>query len=376
MKVLVISKTMAVRTYRGRLHELSKLGVDLTVIVPPRWGTRRVETGSPDGYELIVTKARFTGPLLKRHSNHLHYYPDVARVIGRENWDLIHVDEEPFNFVTYHSLRSLQGNGRPVVFTTWQNLMKWYPPPFSTFERSVFERASGAICGNAQTLDVLRRRGFTKPAVVIPVHGVDPRIYRKQRATSLREKLGLEGTFAVGFIGRFSLEKSLDTLMKALALLSGDSVLVLLGAGPERSRLERKTQELGIAQRVRWMPWVNSADVPQYMNAFDVLVLPSRTLPNIREQFGRVLIEAMACETCVVGSDSGEIPKVIGDAGLVFHEGDEHELAERLKRLMDDSTLRDSLGRRGRERVLENFTHEKIARDTVSFYERVCGSRE
>ncbi len=81
----------------------------------------------------------------------------------------------------------------------------------------------------------------------------------------------------------------------------------------------------------------------------------------------------MACETCVVGSDSGEIPRVMGEAGLVFREGDERQLGERLRRLMEDPALRETLQLRGRERVLERFTRARIARETVSFYERLCG---
>jgi glycosyltransferase involved in cell wall biosynthesis len=80
----------------------------------------------------------------------------------------------------------------------------------------------------------------------------------------------------------------------------------------------------------------------------------------------------MACEKCVVGSDSGEIPTVIGDTGLVFHEGDERELAGHLRCLMEDSLFCQSLGRRGRERVLAHFTYAKIAKDTVDFYKEVC----
>jgi len=101
-------------------------------------------------------------------------------------------------------------------------------------------------------------------------------------------------------------------------------------------------------------------------------VLPSRTLSNVKEQFGRVLIEAMACERPVVGSDAGEIPNVIGEAGLIFHEGNEQELAGHVRRLMDDFSLRESLGRRGRERVLERFSYEKVGKDTVDFYRRIC----
>jgi glycosyltransferase involved in cell wall biosynthesis len=373
LKVLMISKTMMVEAYHAPLYRLSKLGVELTVVAPPKWGTQKIEDIRPTEYEMLVMKSRLAGARLKRHANHLHYYPDISKVIGRQSWDLVHIDEEPFNFVSYHAMRSLRGELPPVIFTTWQNLMKRYPPPFNLFESRAFERSCGAIAGNTETLDVLRRRGFEKPTAVIS-HGIDPEIFRRQDADRLRRKLGIDGLFAVGYMGRIIPEKGLDVLIRAMALLPNDSVLVLRGNGPSRGELEGLIESLGLEKRVRWMPWVHSGDVPECMNAFDVLALPSRTTRSWKEQFGRVLIEAMACETCVVGSDSGEIPITIGEGGLIFPEGDEEELADRLRTLMGDSTLRESLGRNGRERVLQHYTHERIALDTASFYEQVCRS--
>lgn len=371
MKVLIISKTLVVGAYHAKLRELAKLGVELTVVVPPSWESHGIEDVKPEGYEFLVARARFAGAALGRYAYHLYYYPDIARVIGREKWDIVHLEEEPFNFCTYHSVRACRRVGARVVFNTSRDTMEWYPPPFSLFERSVFEGASGATPVSTEALKILHRRGFSKPAAVIP-HGVDPVTFRKQDVSPLRRKLGLDGSVAIGYIGRIVPEKGLDTLISAMTSLTKDCTLVLVGSGPDRSRLEGMIEAQGISARVRWVPWVASEEVADYMNVFDVLVLPSRTARRWREHFGRVLIEAMACETCIVGSDSAEIPNVIGDAGLVFHEGDERELSERLQRLVGDSALRDSLGHRGRERVLEHFTRAKIAKDTISFYERVC----
>jgi glycosyltransferase involved in cell wall biosynthesis len=111
-----------------------------------------------------------------------------------------------------------------------------------------------------------------------------------------------------------------------------------------------------------------SGDVPAYLNQLDVLVLPSRTQSNWKEQFGRVLVEAMACGVPVVGSTCGEIPNVVGDAGLVFPEGDTDALRGRLNQLMTTPELRCRLGQAGRERVLAHFTQAEIARRTVELY--------
>jgi len=79
----------------------------------------------------------------------------------------------------------------------------------------------------------------------------------------------------------------------------------------------------------------------------------------------------MACGVATLGSDSGEIPHVLDEAGLIFPEGDAEALATRLQALLDDETLRHSFGRRGRERVLAHFTQKQIAAATVEVYRSI-----
>ncbi|RPI51817.1 MAG: glycosyltransferase, partial [Chloroflexi bacterium] len=105
-----------------------------------------------------------------------------------------------------------------------------------------------------------------------------------------------------------------------------------------------------------------------YYRQLDVLVVPSRTRPNWKEQFGRVAVEAMACGVPVVGSDSGEIPHVLGDAGLIFAEDDVAALGGHLVRLMQDAGLRAELAGKGRRRVLEHYTQARVAADTYEVY--------
>jgi glycosyltransferase involved in cell wall biosynthesis len=111
--------------------------------------------------------------------------------------------------------------------------------------------------------------------------------------------------------------------------------------------------------------------MPAFYQVLDVLVLPSRTRPNWQEQFGRVLIEAMACAVAVVGSDCGEIPAVIGDAGLTFKEGDASALQTQLQFLLDHPAERLRLAQAGRQRVLAHYTMTSIAQRTVTVYKRL-----
>ena len=100
----------------------------------------------------------------------------------------------------------------------------------------------------------------------------------------------------------------------------------------------------------------------------DLLVFPSITLPHLKEQFGRVIIEGMACEVPVVGSDSGETPATIGEAGLIFKERDVKDLRKKIEGLMSNPNLRNSLAKKGRKRVMEHFTWKKIAEIQYQVY--------
>lgn len=358
----MVSKALVVGAYHAKLKELSRLGVELTAVVPSEWGGQKLEWVRPEGYEILVMRSAFN------RTHHFHFFPGISRVIGAKEWDLVHIDEEAFNVVTFHTLKACVKNGRKAVFFTWQNLYKSYPPPFNYFESFTYRHTEGAIVGNEDARDVLVEKEFRKPMRVIPQFGVDPDFFRRNGRSDLTAKLGIIDKFVVGFVGRLVNEKGVADLIHAMASLPDRCVLLLVGSGPLEESLRKLSAQLGVASRIKWVPRVSSFAMPEYMNSMDVLVLPSHTTPQWKEQFGRVLIEAMACETPVVGSNSAEIPEVIGDAGLVFQEGDIRELVGRLRSLYNDTGLSANLGVKGRERVLDCFTHRRIAEQTADFY--------
>ena len=118
-------------------------------------------------------------------------------------------------------------------------------------------------------------------------------------------------------------------------------------------------------------PWVASTAMPGWLRGLDVLVLPSRTRANWKEQFGRVLVEAMACGVPVIGAASGEIPHVIGDAGVVLAEDDVDGLTAALATLAGNPARRRALSDAGRERVLAHYTHARVATETIAVYRSV-----
>jgi hypothetical protein len=143
----------------------------------------------------------------------------------------------------------------------------------------------------------------------------------------------------------------------------------IIGSGYYRVELEVQAARLGIRDRIFFRNSVPSRDVPQVLSKIDMLVVPSLTRSNWKEQFGRVIVEAMACEVPVIGSDSGEIPNVIGDAGVIVPEDDPETLALRIWELMEDRVRRLELGARGRQRVLRFFTQQQVALRYYNLYQ-------
>jgi glycosyltransferase involved in cell wall biosynthesis len=364
LRVVILSKALVVGAYHSKLRQLAALPeLDLIAVVPPSWrderGELRLETTSAAGYQLIVTPIRFNGNF------HLHYYPQFDRLLKQLKPDVVHIDEEPYNLATFLAQRSAKAVKAPTVFFSWQNLKRSYPPPFRWFERYVLRYTAAGIVGNRDAADVWRAKGYRGPLTIIPQVGVEPDIF-KPLADRNRNS-----TFVVGYAGRFVAEKGIDLLLNALAGLHGEWRVDLVGSGPDQTRLTELAQQLHIADRVRFLPWIPSAQTVGYYRSLDVLVLPSRTRSNWKEQFGRVLVDAMACGVPVIGSTCGEIPNVIGDAGLIFPENDAAALRAQLQRLYDDTTLRDALAQRGRQRVLDHFTQAQIAWQTYEVYQSV-----
>jgi glycosyltransferase involved in cell wall biosynthesis len=362
LRVTLISKACVVGAYQTKLEEIAaQQGVDLTVVVPSYWreSNRRLalERAHTQGYEMIVAPMAFNGNF------HLHYYPTLPAILARTRPDVVHMDEEPYNLATYLAVRAADRVGARALFFTWQNLNRRYPPPFRQMENHVYRHVHAAIAGNRDAVDVLRAKGYIGPARVIPQFGVDPNLFCPQQVPRPH------ATFTVGYAGRLVEQKGLSTLLDALEAWRAPWNLVVCGSGgPLRAELQARLAGRGLLERVRFHDHVPSEDMPRHLRMMDVLVLPSLTRPNWKEQFGRVLIEAMACGVPVVGSDSGEIPHVIGNGGLVFAEGDATALRDALESLRVDPVCRARLGRRGRNRVLAHYTQARIAAETVALY--------
>ena len=363
----MVSKACLVGTYQTKLEAIARYpDIDLTVIVPPEWrdaaGTIQLEREHTQGYRLIVDPIRLNGHF------HFHYYPQLKRRLGELRPHIVHLDEEPYNLATWMGWRQARAVGAKTLFFSWQNLYNRYPFPFSWMERQVLQGVDYALMGNAAAVDVWRRKGYTGPYQIIPQFGVSPDLFHPMTTPRPARP------FTLGVVGRRLVpEKGVDLVLHAAANLPGEWCIRIAGDGPELEPLQQLAQQLGITERVRFDGVIASTQMPTYLHQMDVVILPSRTLPNWKEQFGRVLTEAMACGIPVIGSDSGEIPHVIGAAGLIFAENSVEALRAYVLALLTRPELVERLRERGREHVLHHYTQEQIAARTVAVYREMMG---
>jgi glycosyltransferase involved in cell wall biosynthesis len=339
--------------------------VDVSLLTPRWWFEegRRIEVSHAAAWR--VGRTVFTG----NGTRHL-YVTGLIQAMRSTKPDVIDLFEEPFSLVALQTLllRNLLAPSAALVFYSAVNVQREWRWPYRAIERLILGRADGAHAPNQDVPRILRARGFAgKPMSVIPL-GVDDERFAAAEPSSLP---GIPSP-RIGFIGRLEPVKGLDVLLDALQLLTTSASLVIAGEGSEKGRLMPRLRALG----VHVLPPVSYDNMPAVLRSLDVLVLPSVTiLPLHREQFGRVLVEAMAAGVPVVGSSSGAIPEVIGDAGLVVPERDPGALAQAIDRVLTEPGLRRTLVERGRQRVHDHYAWPVIADQTLDLFRSAVGHR-
>jgi glycosyltransferase involved in cell wall biosynthesis len=378
LRVLLISHTCQSRAEgQPRALELAKFdGIELCVLAPQRFNHYGVwrEAEAPEGNEYSFHARRIVLPWLGPAQNYLHWYPSLPRLLRQFSPDVIDLWEETWSLCTAHAcwLRNRILPDARIVAETEQNIAKKLPPPFEHMRRYVLKNADFCIGRSDEAISVLRAKGYGGPAASVP-NAVDAALFRPLDRAHCRHLLGLPADdFLAGYVGRLVKEKGVFDLLEALVLLSPATRVLFLGDGPARAGLEARAEELGLANRVIFLAQRPQHELPVAMNALDVLVLPSRTTASWKEQFGRVLIEAMACGVPVIGSNSGAIPDVVSEAGLVVPEGDQQALAAALIVLHADPLRRRALGEFGRRQVEEKYTWARVASHLNTIYREVC----
>ncbi len=368
MRVLALSHSAVVGSYREKFRLLAgRKGWDLHLALPHAWPEGGTDVVAPAGGK----EGRLTvHPLRGRLRGRVGF----ATLVGLDGLvrqlkpALIYAEEDPFSLGAYQALRAARRVGARFVFYTWENMDRRYKPPLNWVRKRVLAGSAAGVAGNREGAELLRGWGFQAPLLTQPQYGIDTSHFKPGSRKAKRPLRQAQGRpFTVGYFGRLVPEKGVDLLLRAAHLAK--LPVRIGGQGPEERALRLQCDALGVDARFEgFVPFERRAG---FYAGIDALALPSRSTRDWKEQFGRVLAEAMACGVPCVGADSGAIPEVIGDAGLVFKEGDAKQLAAALSRLAKDAALRARLAKESRDRAVKLFDERVLVGQLGVFLEKV-----
>jgi len=373
MRLLVISHSCATAVNRGLYAQIRELtGWHVSLVVPARWRDEFgniLEESANYGLDDLRHISVFANGSIIMHG----YKTSMAKLFEQARPALIYANHEPYAVATaqacWANMRSIKV---PFGFYSCQNIRKSYPPPFSWAEGMVYRNSSFAFPITDEVSRVLSEKGFRGERTVCALP-----LDRGKYHIGLRgaRPIGFPATreeVVIGFVGRLTEAKGLRTLATALGKLADlPWRLVVVGTGDFQEEFERLLETAKVRSRVTFAGYVPHEETPRWLASLDVLVLPSETQPNWKEQFGRVIPEALACGAAVVGSDSGEIPNLIRQSGggSVFRERDPQALAEVLRTIITEPQRREEMASTGRTWVAENISLDAVAKRMIETFE-------
>jgi glycosyltransferase involved in cell wall biosynthesis len=372
-RLLSIGHSYVVSLNRRLVNEMARLGKnewEVTVAAPTFMrGDLRSITLELDAQDICHVEPV---PVYFSEKIHVMFYGWRLHEILKQDWDLVHCWEEPYIFAG-SQIAWWASNEAKLVYFTAQSYFKDYPLPFNWIERYSMNKAAGWLsCGQISFDALSSRKGYLLPQKIIP-HGVDINHFypSSESRQTIRRSLEWSGSEVpiIGYLGRLVPEKGLDLLMRVLDQLKTPWRALFVGTGSMESTL--KVWAKRYPDQVRICTEVRHNDVPQYLNAMDMLVAPSQTMPNWREQFGRMLIEAFACGIPVIGSDSGEIPYVLENAGMVVGEKDESGWVAAISDLLENLSRRQALGQAGLEKAHALYSWSSVAQQHLDFFDEL-----
>lgn len=365
VKILVASHAGVLEVNRAVYVELARLGFEVSFLVPESWRGDLIQNLHFQKGKSEENCRFFTKPLIFSGNGSLFFYKSLAGV--PKDFDLLIIDEEPWSLAALQL--SLWAGNRTKIFYTKQNLKKTIPWVFRLLEKVVFHSSFAALSVESEVEEVLHWKGYSKKIFDFP-HSYDPALFHplsKEEKAKKRIELGLDPEkVTLLYCGRLTEEKGILDFLSVLRKIEYSQLQCLIvGNGPLESRIKTEFQGKPF---FKLLPAIPHLQVGRTMALGDILVLPSKTQSNWKEQFGRVIVEAIACGLVVVGSDSGAIARVIDrcGGGRSFREGNVEEFLRVTTTLIQNEELRKSLQEKGRQFVSQNLSHEALAKSLAS----------
>lgn len=368
MKLLVVSHACVTPVNQGFFAEVvDQTGWEVELVLPSSWNSE---------YVVNLRALRWKGfhgeihtiPVWKAGNIPLHLYKQtMVGLLRKVRPDVIYVHHEPYGLATAQIyLANKVVDDCPIGFYAAQNILKTYPIPFRSLEHWVLQHSAFCFPVTEGALEVVRHKGYAGFAEVLPL-ALDRGTYYPDSvwAATKRAELSIgPDEFVIGYLGRLVEEKGLQAMLNAARVLEGKRWrAVLVGSGPYEAELRTTVAKLGMADHVLFIGFVPHEQAPGWLSIFDALILASETRPNWKEQFGRVILEANACGTAVIGSESGEIGNVLRNTGggIIVPEGNVAELGKAMLTLAENPGITRELAAQGAAAVREKYDQTYLA---------------
>ncbi|AKG20949.1 glycosyltransferase [Calothrix sp. 336/3] len=371
IRVLFISHAYVVGVNQGKLNAIASVAnkTEVALLAPSNWKAAEWNRHLPVETPFKNVKI-YTAPVLfpGRGGAHIFAPWTIWRVIRDFRPDVIQVEQEVFSLCAFELAIWCRLTSKPMVVFGWENMERKLPLIRRWTCKFVLDTAKLIIPGNQDGAKIMRQWGYQGLMEVMPQIGVDTSLFTPPILDTPSDE------FNIGFLGRLVPEKGIDLIFAAASLLQQKGYkfkIILCGSGKGETELKQEAKKYQVEDFVVWRGGVRHEQAPAEISKFDVLILPSRTSTTWKEQFGHVLIEAMAMGVPVIGSNSGEIPNVIGRTDLVFPEDNYHSLAMILEKMICEPNWRQEIKRYSINRVEQYYTHEKIAERLIDLWQIV-----
>jgi len=381
MKILIVYHSGALQNALAIYGALAaNRSIELTVIAPEWVAADKVY--NPSGRLEVKRESHANGyrllplPLVDPKRYQLGFEGEPLRKVIKDfRADVLHVWDEPLSYCLLHVawLRFLVSRKSKVLFYGFQNTPFKWGALGRVIWKTAWTQVAGGAAANSEALTNLTQAGFPRSRPVERIFwGIPTNLFKPMDKFAFRESLRLDCKHVVGYVGRLVPEKGLPWLLAAMRHLPADVHCLIIGNGPVRGELELWSELPSLAGRVHLLDAKPVEEMPAYLNCMDVLAIPSLTTVDWKEQYGRVIAEAMACGVPVVGSDSGAIPEVIDSAGFIVPEGDVAALAEALRKAIFDE-VRLRFIQQGLRRAEEELSVRAMSLRLMDFYSRILG---
>lgn len=393
IKIAIISHALVIPVFRNRWQRLAEdPKYDVHLIVPEYWeqtwfGEKVVYETAPYNSERFHIVPL---PTTSKTNWGKYFFKSLDGSLGRIKPDLIYLIHEE-GILIHHQIYLYRRifcpdakivffsmNARGVPYTRSKNKFKKFIQ--KALWANVVRSTEAALVHYPGCLTSLREGGYQKPIFLQTQVGVDETLFApscKERK-AYRSRLSFDSYFVIGYAGRLVKDKGVDDILSVfieIARTNENIALLLVGNGELREEIEEKGSNAGIANRIHVTGFIDQAEVPKYLNAMDLFVLGSKTMPSWIDTFPLATVQAQAIGLPVVASDSGSLPWQLGDSAVLYPEGNRQQLRLSIEELMNDDFKRQQIAQSGRFRSLDMFCHEGMTENFKKIIKQVLDER-